>query len=70
MASSISRLPTRFPIGTKFVIEARSRGRGQILSRHVEFPDGTLVRLPEQPAKIVPGEAAPAPRRRRARRSH
>jgi hypothetical protein len=70
MASSISRLPTRFPLGTKFVIEARPRGRGQIVTRHVEFPDGTLVRLPKQPATIVAGEAAPAPRRRRIRRSH
>jgi hypothetical protein len=70
MASSISRLPTRFPLGTKFVIEARPRGRGQIVTRHVEFPDGTLVRLPKQPATIVAGEGAPAPRRRRTRRSH
>ena len=70
MASSTSRLPTRFPVGTKFVIEARPRGRGQIFTRHVEFPDGTLVRLPEQTGTIVAGEAAPVPRRRRARRSH
>ena len=70
MASSTSRLPTRFPIGTKFVIEARPRGRGQVYTRHVEFPDGRLVRLPEQPATVVAGETAPVPRRRRARRSH
>lgn len=70
MASSTSRLPTRFPVGTKFVIEARPRGRGQIFTRHVEFPDGTLVRLPEQPGTIGAREAAPVPRRRHARRSH
>lgn len=70
MASSINRLPARFPVGTKFVIEARPCGRGQIYTRHVEFPDGRLVRLPEQPAAIVAGEAAPVPRRRRARRGH
>jgi hypothetical protein len=70
MASSTSRLPARFPVGTKFVIEARRCGRGQIYSRHVEFPDGTLVRLPEHPAAVVAGEVAPVPRRRRAPRSH
>lgn len=67
--SSASRLPTRFPVGTKFVIEARPRGHGHVYTRHVEFPNGTLVRLTEQPAVIAAGEAAPAPRRR-ARRGH
>jgi hypothetical protein len=52
------------------VIEARRRGRSHVYTRHVEFPDGTLVRLPEQPATVVAGEAAPVPRRPRARRSH
>lgn len=70
MASSTSRLPTRFPVGTKFVIEARRRGRGHVYTRHVEFPDGTLLRLPEQPATVTAGEVAPVPRRRHGRRSH
>ena len=69
MPSSTSRLPSRFPVGTKFVIEARPRGRGQIYTRHVEFPDGTLVQLPDEPAVVI-GEGVSAPRRRRARRSH
>jgi hypothetical protein len=40
-------LPSRFPIGTKFVIEGRPAGAGevQVFKRFIEFPDGTLVRL-------------------------
>jgi hypothetical protein len=54
-------------VGTKFVIEARPRGKGRAPAyvRHLEFPDGTTVRLPELPT-IVTGKAMP--RRRRARR--
>ncbi len=46
-------LPSRFPIGTKFVIEGRSAGAGevQVFKRYIEFPDGTLVRLPKHPDK-------------------
>jgi len=66
MASSIGRLPSRFPVGTKFVIEARPRGKGRppAYVRHLEFPDGTTMRLPERPT-IVTGK--PVPRRQRAR---
>lgn len=68
MTTTISRLPSRFPVGTKFVIEARPRGRGRppVYVRHLEFPDGTTMRLPEQPASVVDGKARPG--RRRARR--
>jgi hypothetical protein len=41
-----SRLPRHFPVGTKFVIEARNGGDGPIYSRHLEFPDGTWMALP------------------------
>jgi hypothetical protein len=46
-------LPSRFPIGTKLVIEGRPAGAGevQIFKRYIEFPDGTLVRLPKHPDK-------------------
>ena len=46
-------LPSRFPIGTKFVIEGRPAGEGevQVFKRYIEFPDGTLLRLPKRPAK-------------------
>lgn len=47
MASRAERLPSRFPVGTKFVIEGRSGG-GPV-SRYLEFPDGTLVALPARP---------------------
>jgi hypothetical protein len=57
MASS-SKLPSRFPVGTKFVIESRRGGedQGQIYSRYLEFPDGTCFRLPARP---VPGDLRP-----------
>jgi hypothetical protein len=43
-----SRLPSRFPVGTKFIIEARPRGKGQVVTRHLEFPDGRLLSLGEE----------------------
>ena len=36
-------LPSRFPVGTRFVIEGKG---GQIHKRYVEFPDGRQVALP------------------------
>jgi hypothetical protein len=47
------RLPSRFPIGTKLVIEGRPAAAGemQVFRRYIEFPDGTLVRLPKHPDK-------------------
>ena len=44
--------PSRFPVGTKFVIEGRRAGEGQVqvFNRYLEFPDGTLFRLPARPA--------------------
>ena len=42
MAYSL-KLPSRFPVGTKFVIESRGgQGQAQVFSRHLEFPDGTF----------------------------
>ena len=53
MAYSSSRLPSRFPVGTKFVIEGKRGGKGQVqvFSRYLEFPDGTFFRLPQRPAE-------------------
>ena len=47
MAMHSERLPSRFPVGTKFVLEGRRDGKGRlrILSRYVEFPDGRHVDL-------------------------
>jgi hypothetical protein len=62
MASRTNGLPKRFPVGTKFVIEGRPCGDGQVKvsSRYLEFPDGTCIRLPVDTA---PHQAARAPRR-------
>ena len=51
MAYSSSRLPSRFPVGTKFIIEGRRGGEGQVqvYSRYLEFPDGTFFPLPSHP---------------------
>jgi len=59
--SRVDRLPSRFPIGTRFVIEGRSGGaRGvRIVLRRLEFPDGRRVDLPVEKAVRA------APRRRR-----
>jgi hypothetical protein len=67
MASSLSRLPSRFPIGTKFVIEGRPGGEGQVFSRYLEFPDGTFLRLPK---RADTSRSAALARRARRTRSH
>ena len=41
-----SRLPARFPVGTKYVLE----GRGQFVRRYIEFPNGRRVQLPTRKA--------------------
>jgi hypothetical protein len=42
------RLPSRFPVGTRYVIEGRGgdQGRLRIHLRYLEFPDGRHVDLP------------------------
>ncbi|MCW5691587.1 MAG: hypothetical protein KIT48_04415 [Pseudolabrys sp.] len=67
MAYNLSRLPTRFPVGTKFVIEGRPgrEGQPQVFTRFIEFPDGTRLKLPKRPA---PQKSAPAGRRARLKR--
>ena len=48
------RLPSRFPVGTRYVVEGRSGppGRLRIQSRYLEFPDGRHVDLPvDRPAR-------------------
>jgi hypothetical protein len=60
MRSSAARLPNRFPVGTRFVIEGRG---GRIHLRYLEFPDGRQV--------VLPPDAGPrsSARRSRQRRS-
>ncbi len=64
MAFGLKRLPSRFPVGTKFVIEGKRGGEGQlqVFSRYLEFPDGTCMPLPVQPIKR---KSPPSGRRRR-----
>ena len=68
MAYNLSRLPSRFPVGTKFVIEGRPgrEGQPQVFTRFIEFPDGTRLKLPKRPA---PQKSAPAGRRARIKRA-
>ena len=47
MGSKISRLPSRFPIGTRYVIEGRC---GRIHLQYLEFPDGRQIELPSDVA--------------------
>jgi hypothetical protein len=70
MAYRSSRLPSRFPVGTKFVIEGQTRGEGQVqvFSRYLEFPDGTFFRLPARPGTRPGKRKSAAAARRRARR--
>jgi len=69
MAYGSGRLPSRFPVGTKFVIEGKRGGEGQVqvFSRYLEFPDGTFFQLPVRPAKRNKRNSTPVGRR--ARRS-
>ena len=57
MAYRSNRLPNRFPVGTKFVIEGRRGGEGQVqvFSRYLEFPDGTFFPLPAHPVQRKSG---------------
>ena len=66
MALNSDRLPSRFPVGTKFVIEGRPgrAGKAQVFSRYLEFPDGRLYPLPTRPGR----DAADKIRRRRLAR--
>ena len=58
-SSAAERLPSRFPVGTRFVIEGKG---GRIHKRYVEFPDGRQVALPLETPR-------PSSRRRRPHRA-
>ena len=64
MTSRSERLPNRFPVGKKFVIEGRSGGGGQVqvFKRYIELPDGTFVPLPTHSVQRKSGPAALPPR--------
>ena len=43
MVGRLKRLPARFPVGARYVIEGRG---GHIHLRYIEFPNGLKVHLP------------------------
>ncbi len=47
--AAANRLPSRFPAGTKFVVEGEDAADGQlrIVARYLVYPDGTRVDLLE-----------------------
>ena len=55
-SSSLDRLPSRFPIGTRYVIEGRRGGEGRvrISVRRLEFPDGRKLDLPLEMERATP----------------
>jgi len=67
MAYRSNRLPQRFPVGTKLVVEGPrgAEGQVQVFSRYLEFPDGTCLALPSHAAPPVTGQ----PRRNRRSRT-
>ncbi len=46
MPRAPSRLPKRFPVGSKYVVESQ----GRTVSRYVDFPDGRRVVLAKRTA--------------------
>jgi hypothetical protein len=48
------RLPARFPIGTKYVLE----GSGRFVRRYIEFPNGRRVQLANRKALSCTGAAS------------
>ena len=48
MSSQTDRLPSRFPVGTRYVVEGHGgpQGRLRVQSRYLEFPDGRHMDLP------------------------
>jgi hypothetical protein len=64
MGGEASRLPSRFPVGTRYVIEGRE---GRICLRYLEFPDGRKVDLPADLATRTKSRT-PAGRHRISRR--
>lgn len=72
MVYGSGRLPSRFPVGTKFVIEGKRAGEGQVhvFNRYLEFPDGRFFPLPARPAKQQKSPLAGRRARRLRSRSH
>ena len=64
--SRVSSLPTRFPVGARYVVEGHGGEDGQlrVISRYVVLPGGRRIKLAADSGEL--GLAVePAPRRRR-----
>ena len=65
MAYAMKRLPSRFPVGTKFVIEGtRREGQAQVFRRYLELPDGTHIASPARPSPRKPASKSASRKRR------
>jgi hypothetical protein len=65
MGSRVDRLPSRFPVGTRYIIEGRGGGEGRlhIHLRYLEFPDGRQMELPADVADRTRSRRARSARR-------
>jgi hypothetical protein len=64
MGSLADRLPSRFPVGTRYVVEGRgNQGQLRICSRYLEFPDGRQIDLPVEPIGRRRARVRPSGRR-------
>lgn len=70
MGSRVDRLPSRFPVGTRYIIEGRGGGEGRlrIHLRYLEFPDGRHVELPVDVAHRTHAQRRRGGRRTRTRK--
>lgn len=62
--SAVHRLPSRFPVGTRYVVEGRTNQHGelQVTSRYLVLPNGTHLDLRVD-------DSSEGPRRIRVRRT-
>jgi len=70
MGSFADGLPSRFPVGTRYVVEGSSGAQGplRIHLRYLEFPDGRQINLPADVAHRTRSYRRQGARRARARK--
>jgi hypothetical protein len=63
-------LPSRFPVGTRYVVEGHGGAQGtlRIHLRYLEFPDGRQVKLPTDVAHRTRSHRRQGARRARGRK--